>query len=159
MTAAALWTAVKDRYSPPTLRSLTNIDDRTSTAIDDTAGEQAAQTVLNLWPVYAQVAYDANDNLHVEVGTFAVLAVLWRRGGTATEIERVKWDEVFGADGMLQKVKRTDPRGRQGPSSNSTIRTSADDANSYSWSDRASLPPNFLPRRGNVSQSRDSFVY
>lgn len=142
--ATDLWDAFKDRYSTADQVSLTNIDNRTATTVDDTAGAQAAQSVINLWPAYAEVEYDSTDTLHVEVGTFGVAALLWRRGGTATNIEEVKFEQVFGPGGMIEKVRRTGPRGRVSPSSTSRIRTSRDNDGAvvepYGWSDVRSLP-------------------
>lgn len=140
-----LWDAVKIRYDASGLITLTNIRDRSATSIDDTAGTQAAASVIALWPAYAQVEFDATSALHLEVGAFAVIAVLWRRGGASSTIEQVKWDEVFGTEGMIQKVRRTDPRARSGPRSNSGILTSQEDGQSYGWSDPKSLPSGVLP--------------
>lgn len=141
MTASALWTAVKASYESTGLVTLTNIRDRAATTIDDTAGEDAAQEVIDLWPIYAQEDYDASDTAHVAVAKQGVIAVLWRRGGTATNVAQVKWDEVFSPEGLIARVKRTGARGRQGPSSNAT-------SDAYrGWSDRDSLPSGILPNR------------
>ena len=128
-----LWDAVKIRYDASGLITLTNIRDRSATSIDDTAGTQAAASVIALWPAYAQVEFDATSALHLEVG------------GASSTIEQVKWDEVFGTEGMIQKVRRTDPRARSGPRSNSGILTSQEDGQSYGWSDPKSLPSGVLP--------------
>jgi len=148
-----LWTYVKTIYDDDGLVTLTNIRDRSATAVDDTVGTAAAASVLNYWPAYAQVAYDATDPLHVEVAAEGVIAVLWRRGGASTSIEQVKWDTVFGDGGTIEKLRRTDPRGRPGPSSNSGITTSQESGVQYGWSDRKSLPPGFLP--ANVDTHTD----
>lgn len=151
MTAASeLWDAVTARYDSSGLVTLTNIRDRSATAIDDAVGEVAAQSVIDLWPLYAQVDYDQTNATHVEVAVFGVIAVLWRRGGAASSIEQVKWDTVFGPDGAIAKVKMTGPRGRAHPVSNSGVRTSSERTSSgedvLGWSDAANLPPNYAPR-------------
>lgn len=145
MTATALWAYVKTVYDADGLASLTNIRSPEATALVDATGEAAAQSVINLWPAYAQVDYDSSDALHLEVAAVGVIAMLWRRGGKSTEVEQVKWDTVFGDGGMIEKVRRTDPRGRRIPKSNSGTITSQESGNRYGWADRASLPPGFLP--------------
>lgn len=140
MTASALWTAVKASYDEQGLLTLTNIRDRAATAIDDTAGEDAAQEVIDLWPSYAQTDYDATDSRHVAIGKHAVIAVLWRRGGTAAGIAQVRWDEVFSQSGMIASLRRTDARARSGPKTNANTTYS-------SWSSRDALPHGILPSR------------
>lgn len=140
-----LWAYVQTIYDADGLITLTNIRDRSATAADDDVGTAAALSVIRLWPAYAQVAFDVNDGLHLEVASAGVIAVLWRRGGSASAIEQIKWDTVFGDDGMISRVRRTDPRGRSGPSSNSGTVTSTESGTQYGWSDRASLPPGALP--------------
>ena len=142
-----LWDYVESIYDVDGLISLTNIRDRAATAADDAVGTAAALSVIRLWPAYAQVDFDVLDGLHLEVAAVGVIAVLWRRGGAATGIEQVKWDTVFGDDGMIAKVRRTDPRGRPGPSSNSGTITTQESGTQFGWSDRASLPPHYLTRR------------
>lgn len=148
--ASDLWTAVKADYPEASLLTLTNIKDNSATSINDTNGEAAAQAVINLWPIYAQNTYDSTDATHVEVAEMGVIAVLWRRGGSAIEIAKIEWDEVFGDDGMISKVKRTDPRGRPFPVTNSGTKQSSELINGqrkYGWSDTKSLPNNsVLPR-------------
>lgn len=156
MSNTALWTHVKANYDSAGLITLTNIRDTSATAIDDTVGEAASQSVIDLWPAYAQIAYDASDALHVEVATLGVIAILWRRGGQATSIENVKWDEIFGDDGLISKVRRTDPRSHRGPSSNSGVQQASELTSSgqrvRGWSDRESLPVNWLPTRRSAEE-------
>lgn len=149
-----LWTAVKADYDSDGLVSLTNIRNRGATTIDDTVGTNASQSVINLWPMYAQVDYDAGNAVHVEVAELGVIAMLWRRGGAATSIEQVKWDEVFGQQGMMALVRRTNARARIAPTSNSGTTTSKETVNGqkvYGWTDKASLPPSndYRPRSVN----------
>lgn len=146
-----LWAYVESVYDVDGLVQLTNIRDRSATAVDDTVGVAAALSFIRLWPSYAQVAFDESDGLHLEVGAAGVIAILWRRGGSSTSIEQVKWDTVFGDDGLISKVKRTDPRGRPGPSSNSGTITSQESGTRYGWSDSASLPPGYLPNISDTS--------
>jgi len=151
-----LWAYVKTVYDTDGLITLTNVRDRAAVAIDDTVGVLAAQSVLNYWPAYAQVAFEVADLLHVEVATEGVIAMLWRRGGASTTIEQVKWDTVFGEGGTVEKLRRTSPRSKRGPSSNSSVRTSREDENGatpYGWSDRRAAPPGLLPNSTNFSDT------
>jgi len=151
MTATALWTAVTSAYSAQAMTELSNPDDRAAVAASTANGENAAQAVIDLWPLYAQVDYDASNDLHVQVGVMAVIAVLHRRGGSSSTIDKVTWDEVFGDDGMMTKVRRTGPRARQRPViSGSTERSSeatAAGGNVRPWSDRDSRPAGLSPDR------------
>jgi len=153
MTATALWAAVVASYDSDGLIELTNIRDRSATAIDTDVGENAAQGVIDLWPAYAQEAYDSSDALHVEAAKQGVIAMLWRRGGSASTIEQVKWDEVFSSEGLIAKVQRTGARGRQGPNSNSGVSQRSELASGNravrGWSDPDSLPGGrgYMPRR------------
>jgi len=154
MTATALWAAVVADYDTDGLISLTNIRDRSATTIDTAVGEAAAQGVINLWPIYAQTDYDPDNPVHVEVAELGVIAMLWRRGGSASAIEQVKWDEVFGDEGLITRLRRTGPRGRQRPSSNSGVQQAPErDASGRAvrgWSDLQSLPANYMPLRRTV---------
>lgn len=148
--ATDLWTAVVTSYDADGLIELTNVRDRTATTVDTTAGQDAATSVLALWPAYAQVVYDGTNALHVEAAKQGVIAMLWRRGGSATTIEQVKWDEVFGTDGIITRVRRTGPRGHRVGSSNSGVTSSRETINGQrvrGWSDKDSLPSGYLPRR------------
>lgn len=154
MTAATeLWAAVVVSYDVKGLTALTNIRVRSGTGIVTAVGEDAAQAVINLWPSNAQEAYDSTDAAHVEVGKLGVIAVLWRRGGSASTIEQVKWDTVFGSDGAIVKLKRTGARGRRGPSSNSEVQQSSNLTSGgrkvRGWSDVDSLPlgRGYMPKR------------
>ncbi len=150
MTATAIWTAVKASYETTGLVQLTNPRERAASTIDDTVGENAAQAVIDLWPSFAQEAFDSSDSAHLEAAKQGTIAVLWRRGGTATNIARVKWDEVFSPDGLIARIRRTGPRGRQGPVTNSGVTQraeNADGSNVRGWSDRESLPSGILPNR------------
>ena len=151
MTATALWAAVVVSYEANGLISLTNIRDRSASTIDTTAGEDAAQAVINLWPVYAQEDYDAADATHVEVAKRATIAVLWQRGGSAQTIAKVEWDEVFSPDGLISRVRRTGPRGRNSPASNSGVSQKSELTASgrpvRGWADKESLPGGILPGR------------
>lgn len=150
----ALWSAVKARYDSRGLVQLTNIRDRAATTIDDTVGREAAASVISLWPAHVQSVYDSADAQHVEVAVLGVIALLWRRGGASSAIEQVKWEEVFGPEGLTMKLKRTGARGRMAPASNSGVsqapeRTS-DGSRVRDWADRESLPPGVLARRASA---------
>lgn len=153
MTASALWTDVVANYEGEGLINLTNPRDNSATAVDTTYGESAAQEVIDLFPLYGQVVYDASDSQHVAVGRRAVIAVLYERGGTASTIAEVEWKEVFGDDGLLMKLKRTSARGRQTPNSNSGVsqrsELTTDGQKVRPWSSPDALPGGrgFLPRR------------
>jgi hypothetical protein len=140
-----LWAYAKTVYDSDGLVSLTNIRDRSATAIDDTVGEAAALSVIRLWPSYAQSDFDVSDPVHLETAVDGIIAMLWRRGGASTTIEQVKWDTVFGEGGTIEKLRRTSSRSRSGPSSNSRTITSTTTTRYYGWSDPASLPPGYLP--------------
>ena len=149
-SATELWTAVVAAYDGAGLVTLTNIRDRSASAVDTTVGQTAAQSVLDLWPSYAQIAYDSTDSRHVEIAIRGVIATLWERGGTSSAIAREKWAEVFGPEGLLVRLRRTEARGRQGPSSNSGVTQKAEAAggrNVRGWSEEASLPRRYMPRR------------
>jgi hypothetical protein len=148
--ATDLWSAVVVSYDDQTLQELTNINNVSATTVNTTAGQDAAQSVLNWWEIHSQIAYDGTNLTHVEVAKEGVIAVLYKRGGTSSTIEEVKWDDVFGADGLISKVKNTGPRGRQGPVSNSGVRTSpetVDGSQVKGWSDRDSSGADFMTAR------------
>lgn len=151
MTAATeLWASVESAYDAGGLISLTNIRDRSATTVNDTVGESAAQEVIDLWGIYAQADYDSTDATNVAIGRQAVIAVLWRRGGSASTIEQVKWEEVFGDEGLIAKLKRTNSRGRISPSTNSGVQQSSELSGGRAvrpWSDPDAIPNAFLPRR------------
>lgn len=154
MTAAALWVAVKAAYETEGLITLSNPRDPSATGVDDTAGESAAQQFIDLFPLYAQRAYDADDSQHVAIGLRGTIAVLFERGGTASTIAEVEWKEVFGDGGLLEQLKRTQGgRGRKGPSSNSGVRQKSELTSNgqrvRGWSDPEALPlgRRYLPRR------------
>jgi len=153
--ATDLWDAVVASYDEDGLVALTNIRKADESTIDDTVGENAAQGVLNLWPAYAQVAYDGTDGLHVEVAKRGVIAMLQSRGGVSVEIAKIEWDEVFGDNGTISKVRKTGPRGHQGPATNSGVQTVAEDRHGpvMGWGDRAALPNGILP---NTRSARGS---
>lgn len=146
--ATTLWASVKSSYPTDDLITLSSIRDRSATAVDDTAGADASQAVLDLWPIYAQADFDIANAKHVQVAKFAVISMLWRRGGTATTVAKVEWDEVWGADGMITRLRNTSVRGRLSASSNSDVvssRRDSDGTKKRGWSDPQSLPTNFLP--------------
>jgi hypothetical protein len=157
MTAASdLWAAVVARYDADGLITLTNIRDSGATVADGTVGLRAAQSVVDLWPIYAQADFDSTNAQHIEAGVLGVIAVLWRRGGSASAIEQVKWDEVFGDQGVVARLRRVSVRGRLSPRSNSGVQQKAErDENGQAvrgWSDRESLPVNYLPTRTGASE-------
>lgn len=147
--AETLWEATKDNYSAAGLISLTNIYVRDQDDIDDDVGVSAAQHVLDLWPIHAQNDFDVTSATHVAVGVQAVIAVLWRRGGSATQIEQVKWETVFGDDGLLGKVRKTGPRAHGVPAISGNTKSKSEGTLSgrpiQPWADTGSLPVNFPP--------------
>lgn len=150
--ATTLWASVVANYPEPALVSLTNIQDNSSVSVDTSVGESAAQEVIDLWPIYAQSDFDVTNSTHVTVGRRGVIAVLWERGGTSTEIAKVRWDDVFSNEGLIARVRRTGPRGRRTPSSNSGVTQSSELVNGRQirgWSDPDSLPlgRGYLPQR------------
>lgn len=153
MTAASLWASVTSNYEDNGLVTLTNPRDPAATLVDDDYGLSAAQEVIDLFPMYAQVEFDEDDSRHITVGRQGVIAVLFRRGGTSSTIAEVKWKEVFGDEGLLVKLKRTTARARQGPSSNSGVKQKSELSSTggkvRGWSDVASLPGGrgYMPRQ------------
>ncbi len=149
MTAAILWASVVNSYDNKGLRTLTNIRDRSAPSIDTTMGESAAQEVIDLWAIYAQADFDATVDLHLAIGRQATIAVLWNRGGSATNIERIKWDTVFGDDGLLEKLRETNARSHPAPTSNSNVRQPSglmsDGTRKLPWSHPDSFPINTMP--------------
>ena len=152
-----VWTAVKSRYDIDGLIALTNIRDRSAVAIDDTVGTEAANGVINLWPMYAQETFDVSDNMHLEVAVRGVIAMLWERGGSSAEIAKVEWDEVFSDDGLMGRLRGTGARGRQTPSSNSGVTQKAEGTSTGAryrgWADRESLPTGYMPIRTTASDT------
>jgi hypothetical protein len=147
--AALLWQATRDAYSAAGLVTLTNITARSETSINDDAGTSAAQHVIDLWEIHAQTPFDILSTTHVAVGTQAVIAVLWRRGGSATQIEQVKWETVFGDDGLIGKVRKTGPRAHGVPAISGNTKSKREGTLQggpiLPWSDPGSLPVNFPP--------------
>jgi len=145
MTAATdLWASVVANYESEGLVNLTNPRDNSATTVGTAYGESAAQEVVDLFPLYGQVVYDAASSQHLAVGRRAVIAVLFERGGTASSIAEVEWKEVFGDDGLLTKLKRTSARARQGPNSNSGVQQRSELTSTgqkvRGWSDPDALP-------------------
>lgn len=154
MTATALWSAVLAAYETEGLVTLTNVRDPSAVSVDDTVGESAAQQFIDLFPMFAGRDYDAADAQHVAVGMRGTIAILFERGGTSQEIAEIEWKEVFGAEGLLSRLRFTEGgRGRQGPSSNSGVRQRRESTSLgqrvRGWSDPDSLPRgrSYLPRR------------
>ena len=157
MTAASdLFEAVKVSYDSKQLITLTNIHQRDATAIDEAVGDDAALGVINLWIIYAQIAYEENEALHVEVAKRGVIAMLWERGGVSVTIARQEWAEVF-TDGIVEALKRTGPRSRMSPSSNSNVTQHSgllsDGSKPEPWADVRALPLGLMPL-GRSSQDR-----
>ena len=150
MSATTLWAAVVTSYEANGLIQLTNLRNPAASSIDTTAGEDAAQQVIDFWPIYAQSALDETDSAQVQVAKMAVIAVLWRRGGSALSIAKVEWEEVFGDGGLISKVKRTGARAHAVPQTNSGVSTKSELAHGRSvrgWSDRDAMPHGILPSR------------
>lgn len=154
MTAVALWTSVVANYEHEGLVTLTNPRNNGATAVNTTYGQSAAQEVIDLFPMYGQVEYDADDSRHVMVARHGVIAVLYARGGTASTIAEVKWKEVFeGDDSRIAHLRRTTARARPAPQSNSGVtqrsELTSDGQRVRGWSDPDSLPGGrgYMPRR------------
>lgn len=140
-------------YEQEGLVNLTNPRDNNATAVDTAYGHSAAQEVIDLFPIYAQVTFDVDNSQHVTVARRAVIAVLYARGGTAATITEVVWKDVFGEDGLMDRLKRTSARARPAPVSNSGVRQrselTSDGQRSRGWSDPDALPGgrSYMPRR------------
>ena len=117
-----VWTAVKAGYATDILIPLTNIMDRSVSAIDDTVGTAAAQQCIDYWALYAEVAFDVSDSVHLAIAVRGTIVVLMERGGVSSEMAQLEWDEVFGTNGLLGRLRKIGARGRQGPVTNSNLR-------------------------------------
>lgn len=150
MTATALWAAVVVAYESKGLITLTNIRDRSASAIDTTVGESAAQQVIDLFPLFVQADYDAADARHVAVGMRATIAELWERGGSAAKIAKIEGEEVYGDNGLMEKLRQTSSRARPEPDTNSGVTQSVeqiDGQNVQGWSDLGSQARGTMPSR------------
>lgn len=144
-----IWTAVKAAYDEPGLKSLTNINVSDQTTVNDVAGTSAAEHVLALWPSHVEADFVVTVAAHMAVALRATIAVLWERGGSASTIAKVKWDDVFTDEGLMGNLRRTGARGRVGPSTNAPD-VSASGGELLPWSHRKSMPVGYLPsRRGD----------
>lgn len=144
MSASALWTAVVAAYDSQGLEELTNPRNPETTSVNTTIGQSAAQHFIDLFPIYAEVAYSASDTQHVAIGLQGTIAVLFRRGGASTTIDEVKWDTVFGQDGLLSKLRNTTTRQRL-PLTTSAPDTDSSGNDLRGWSHKKSMPSDFLP--------------
>lgn len=118
-----LWAAVKLRYDEPGLISLTNVRKRSTPAINDTVGTQAADDVILCYYTDIQTDYDPDSKVHVMVAVEGVVAMLWRRGGSAATIQRVKWEDWIERAKILKNVE---PRGHAQPQTNSGLQPTTD---------------------------------
>lgn len=141
-----LWTAVKDRYDEPGLISLTNVRKRDVGAINDTVGTQAAKDVILSFYVDVQTDYNPTSEVHLMMATEGVIAMLWRRGGTAATIQRVKWEDWVERATALKMVE---PRGHAAPGTNSGLQPTKDcygHRPCRPWADKINFR-GLLPRR------------
>jgi len=149
-----IWTAVKVAYPEAYLLPLVTGMDPSPTSIgvtEDAVGTAAAKQTIDLWPAYVQEAFDVSDALHMAVALRGTIAVLFERGGTSATIAKVEWKEVFDNNGLMGKVKRTGPRGRPAPTTNSGVSQKsellANGQRARPWADWASLPHGIRPQR------------
>lgn len=150
MSAEDLWTEVTSRYDAGYLRQLTGVNDTVLAIPDATKGKTAAQAVINLWGIHAQTPYDSTNAAHVEIGTRAVIAQLWKWGGTSSEEAKAEWEEIWGENGLVDRVRRTGPRAHAGPITNSGVQQSPEARHGRAvqgWADPGSLPHGLLPTR------------
>lgn len=144
-----LWTAVRARYSDQELRPLTNVRQPNATVVDDAAGTAAALTTIRMFGIYAETDYDEANPIHLEVATFGVIAILFQRGGVAPNVAEIEFGEVFGPDGMIQRIRRTDPRAHGLASKSGNARRSPESRDGRAvmpWSDRERIPEGIVPR-------------
>jgi len=150
MSAAAteLWAAVKARYDEQGLISLTNVRKRNAGAINNDVGEQAADDVILAFYTDVQTDYDDTSDYHLTVAIEGVIAMLWKRGGTAATIAKVKWEDWVERAKILKGVE---PRGHAEPGTNSGLQPSRDGEVTFGrqrpWSDRMNFR-GLLPRVG-----------
>lgn len=144
-----LWTAVKAAYDADVLLPLTGIHDRASSsmgAAHDVVGTAAAQQAIDYFPLYVEAAFLVDDSQHLAVAIRGTYAVLLERGGVSSAIAAKEFQEVWGEEGLAQRLRRISARGRRGPS------TSGPDVSSgigevKPWSRRGSMPTGFMPQR------------
>lgn len=149
--ASELWRKVEESYDVATLRALTNVRDRSPSGINVAVGERAAADIVAMWPAIVQNEYDSTDTLHVAAAVFATYALLWRRGGTATSAQRVKWDEAVE---FMERVRDTGPRAHAAPGSSSGVRSPREDADGRKklpWSHRKAIPQGQLPNQTDAT--------
>jgi len=151
--ATDLWDSVVANYPSEGILSLSRPRQNEENTVDTAYGVTAAQEAIDSFPLFAQIVYDAADAQHVLVGRRAVIAILYERGGTSSEIAKVEWDEVFGDGGLMEKLQRTGARGRTTGATNSGVRQrtelTSDGKRVRGWSDPDALPGGrrYLPRR------------
>lgn len=150
MSAAAseLWAAVKSRYDEQGLISLTNIRKRNAGSINNDVGEQAADDVILAFYTDVQTDYDHTSDYHLAVGVEGVIAMLWKRGGTAATIAKVKWEDWVE---RAKTLKNVEPRGHAEPNTTSGLQPTKDGENisgrRHPWADRINFR-GLLPRVG-----------
>jgi hypothetical protein len=147
-----LWTAVVAAYPSQVLLSLSNPEDPAAVSINTAWGTAAALATIELWPVYAQAAYDSTDTANVQVGIRGTIAMLFERGGSSTEIAKIKWDDVFSDEGLIARLRKTNARSHPAPRSNSgtaapSSELLSDGTSPLGWSDSGNLPNGILPTR------------
>ena len=144
-----LWTAVKDRYDEPGLISLTNVRKRNEGTINDAVGTQASKDVILSYYIDVQTDYDPASEVHLMLACEGVIAMLWKRGGTAATISKVKFEDWIL---RAQALKGVEPRGHAAPGTNSSLQPSPDCGGHTPcrpWADRMNFR-GLLPRRGRA---------
>lgn len=126
----SLVTEVQARYDNQSLVELTNPRDPSGggapTTPNATKLAQAASSIQNgYFPLYVNATYDSTDALHVEIACEGVIALLFKWGGTATNVASVTWAEWVERAQALAEVD-TGARDKILPTSNSSLTRSTE---------------------------------
>jgi hypothetical protein len=141
-----IWTKVKARYPEDTLIDLTSVQDPDLGAIDDTYGTDAADEVLDLWEMNAEVDFDVANTTHLSLAVRATFAVMMVRARNTPDAQ-LAYDRVFGSEtleGEFARFRRTGPRGRLEPTTTGPTTTTSGEA-VRPYSSRKAMPTGFLP--------------
>lgn len=115
----ALIDEVKARYSSAFLINLTNPNDETASAIDDTVLAAVCTDVAADFEIFAGVAFDSSDSRHVTTAVDGVIHKLVVRTGHSDESAEVdRWER------RLLALAKVTGRDRIAPATNSKLEPS-----------------------------------
>ena len=117
----ALTEHVTDRVSEQLLKEITNWKKRGATSLDSQILGHAADDIENMFQVYAGVAYDDTNGLHIPIAVEGVVALLMRRGKQSTGDRR--WRDWLTT---MEAFAKVNGRERVLPDSTSQLQPSTD---------------------------------